>query len=237
MTDTAALNERPKAETLPYEAREAALLNGHYTPPPADRDGKTWVRTSVLVQADASKLYQMWRDVETAPAWHERIVAVRATGPNTFHWTMSEKTGSEKAGEERVGRGAADDTLEWDFEILADVPEKRIAWRCLSGEPSSAGVVTFEPAPGGRGTMVTVLEQFRVGKLSRLWEAITGRDYKQSVIENLRHFKALAETGEIPRAEPQPHGPRGSIGGIKRSLYGEEIATPPGIAAAGEEQK
>jgi hypothetical protein len=41
--------------------------------------------------------------------------------------------------------------------------------------------------------MVTVLEQFRMGKMARTWKAITARDPKQSVIENLRHFKALGQ--------------------------------------------
>jgi uncharacterized membrane protein len=194
------------------------MLNGHYAPPPEDKDGKTWVRTCVVVQADAKKLYGMWRDVEAAPAWHERIVEVRATGTNTYHWIMRDEPGETM--------------LEWDFEILADEPEKRIAWRSVSGEPESAGEVIFEPAPGDRGTVVTVLEQFRMGKMARTWEAVAGRDPKQSVIENLRHFKAMAETGEIPRTEPQPHGERGAVGSMKRSVYGEKIATPPGRSQA-----
>jgi uncharacterized membrane protein len=213
--DMAALAEKPKAEVLPQESGAAALLNGHYAPSPKDREGKTWVRTSVIVQAHPEKLYEMWRDVEAAPTWHERIVETRKTGSNTYHWVMKDEPG--------------DNVLEWDFEILADEPGKRIAWRSISGEPESAGEVIFEPAPGGRGTMVTVLEQFRMGKLARTWEAITGRDPKQSVIENLRHFKAMAETGEIPRSEPQPHGDRGTVASLKRSMYGEKIAIPPGI--------
>lgn len=213
-----ALAESPKADVLPDESGAASLLNGHYAPPPADKDGKTWVRTSAIIQAHPKKLYEMWRDVESAPAWHERITEVRATGASTYHWVMRDEPG--------------DKILEWEFEILADEPEKRIAWRSISGEPEAAGEVIFEEAPGGRGTMVTVLQQFRMGKLARTWEAITGRDPKQSVIENLRHFKAMAETGEIPRIEPQPHGTRGSVAGMKRSVYGEKIATPPGTAAA-----
>ena len=209
-----ALNEKPKADILPNESGTASLLNGHYAPPPTDEDGKTWVRTSVLIQALPNKLYEMWRDVEAAPLWHERIVEVRKTGANTFRWVMRDEPG--------------ENTLEWEFEILADEPEKRIEWRSVKGEPASAGEVVFEPAVGGRGTMVTVLQQFRMGNLARVWETITGRDPKQSVIENLRHFKAMAETGEIPRTEPQPHGPRGIVGSIKRSIYGERITTPPG---------
>jgi uncharacterized membrane protein len=213
-----ALSVKPQAETLPDEMGASSLLNGHYAPPPADEDGKTWVRASVVVQALPTKLYQMWRDVEAAPSWHERIVEVQTRGPETYHWLMRDEPG--------------DNTLEWDFEILADEPDNRIAWRSINGEPESAGEVIFEPAPGGRGTMVTVLQQFRMGKFGRAWEAITGRDPKQSVIENLRHFKALAETGEIPRIDPQPHGERGAVAGVKRAMYGEKIATPSGTSLA-----
>lgn len=215
-----ALAERPKADVLPDQSGASSLLSGHYAPPPADEDGKTWIRTSVVIQAHPKKLYEMWRDVEAAPSWHERTVEVRTTGAKTYHWLMRDEPG--------------DNTLEWEFEILADEPEKRIAWRSLSGEPESAGEVLFETAPGGRGTMVTVLQQFRMGKLGRAWEAITGRDPKQSVIENLRHFKAMAETGEIPRTQPQPHGERGVVGNLKRSTYGEKIKTPPGTSPGQE---
>jgi uncharacterized membrane protein len=212
------LAEKLHAQVSPNSEVEGGLLNGHYVAPPTDQDDKTWVRTSVVIQAHAKKLYEMWRNVEAAPAWHERILEVRSTGERTSHWVMKD--------------GHGDKVLEWDFEILAEESEKRIAWRSLSGEPRSAGVVTFGPAPGGRGTMVTLLEQFHTGKFSRLWETITGRDPKQSAIENLRHFKALAETGEIPRTEPQAHGPRGTGARIKRSAYGETIVTPPGSASA-----
>lgn len=74
-----------------------------------------------------------------------------------------------------------------------------------------------------------MLQEFRMGKLASVWESIVGRNPKQAVIENLRHFKALAETGEIPRIQGQPHGPRGVIAGIKESVYGEKINTPPGL--------
>jgi uncharacterized membrane protein len=213
------LTELPKADVLPVVSGAAALFNGHYAPPPADEHGKVWARTSVIVQAHPKKLYEMWHDLEAIPAWQERIVEVRKTGEATSHWVMRDEPG--------------DKVFEWDAEILADEPEKRIAWRSIGGDLENAGEVIFEPAPGNRGTMVTVLQQFPMGKLARAWEAITGRDPKQSVIENLRHFKAMAETGEIPRTEPQPHGDRGVIGGLKRSMYGEKITTPPGTAPVG----
>lgn len=207
-----ALKEKPYAEELPTTGAASMILDGRYLPPPDDKDGKLWVRTSVLVQASCKDLYAMWRNVEAAPAWQEQITQVVATGDHTSHWVMQSD-----------GK-----TIEWDSEILADEPGQRIAWRSIGGDSENAGEVIFEEAPGGRGTMVTVLQEFRMGKLASAWETFVGRNPKQAVIENLRHFKALSETGEIPRTQGQPHEDRGLIGKIKASAYGENIPVPPG---------
>ncbi len=190
----------------------AVSLDGRYLPPPTDGDGKSWVRTTAVIQADAETLYALWRDVESAPAWQEELQEVTKTGDRTSHWVM--RKGSK--------------TIAWDAEILADEPGKRIAWRSTGGDLENAGEVIFSPAPTGRGTMVTLLQEFRIGKLASFWETLSGRNPKQAVIENLRHFKALAETGEIPRTQGQPHGPRGTIGAAKASTYGETVAVPDG---------
>jgi uncharacterized membrane protein len=209
---TSALRERPNAEAVPNSGSAGVIVDGRYLPPPEDKDGKIWVRTAALVQANAQALYAIWRDVESAPLWQEQITRVVATGPKTSHWIM-----------ESDGK-----TIEWDSEVMADEPGVRITWRSIGGDSNNAGEVIFEEAPGGRGTMVTVLQEFRMGKLTTVWETLVGRNPKQAVIENLRHFKAFAETGEIPRVQGQPHGDRGIVGKMKESTYGEKITTPPG---------
>jgi uncharacterized membrane protein len=181
---TTPLTEKPAAEPLPISSGAAIIQDGRYLPPPADADGKIWVRTSALVQGEANDLYALWRDVEAIPLWQEEIASVVKTGERTSHWTMR----------------SGDKTIEWNSEVLADEPGRRITWRSISGESNNAGEVVFEPAPGGRGTIVIVLQEFRMGKLASLWETIVGKKPKRAVIENLRHFKALAETGEIRRA-------------------------------------
>jgi uncharacterized membrane protein len=206
------LNEKPNAEELPLTGSVGMIVDGRYLPPPEDKDGKLWVRTSALIQRDRDELYALWRDVKAAPTWQEQVTQVSVTGDRTSHWVM-----------ESDGK-----TIEWDSEILADEPGKRIAWRSIGGDSDNAGEVVFEEAPGGRGTSVTVLQEFRMGKLASAWETFVGRNPKQAVIENLRHFKALAETGEIPRVQGQPHGDRGLIGKAKASTYGETIPLPPG---------
>ena len=194
----------------------AVTLDGRYLPPPEDKDGKMWVRTSAIIQVDASELYSLWRNVEAIPQWQEQIKRVTQTGDKTSHWVMTK----------------GDTDIEWDAEILADEPGRRIAWRSIGGDLDQAGEVIFEPAPTGRGTMVTLLQEFKLGKIASAWETLTGRNPKQGVIENLRHFKALAEAGEIPRTQGQPHGPRGTIGSVKSSAYGEKIPIPEGTRQA-----
>jgi uncharacterized membrane protein len=207
-----ALNEKPNAERIPATGAAGMIIDGRYLPPPEDKDGKLWVRSSALIQRDRGDLYSLWRNVKEAPVWQEQVTQVVVTGDRTSHWVM------ESGGK----------TIEWDSEILADEPGKRIAWRSIGGDSDNAGEVIFDEAPGDRGTMVIVLQEFRMGKLASAWETFVGRNPKQAVIENLRHFKALAETGEIPRIQGQPHGDRGLIGKAKASTYAETIPTPSG---------
>lgn len=183
-----ALKESPKAETPPSESSAGMVLNGRYLAPPKDGDGKIWARATALVQASPHELYTLWRDIESAPKWRKMITDVIQTGPKTSHWVM--KSGDEK--------------IEWDSEILADEPGRRIAWRSVAGDSNHAGEVAFEPAPGGRGTIVVILlQEFRQSKEKTVAETIFSRNPKQEAIENLSHFKAFAETGEIPRTEGQ----------------------------------
>jgi uncharacterized membrane protein len=207
-----ALNEKPNAEALPRQSGASIIVNGRYLTPPQDRDGKIWVRTNALVNADPDKLYELWRDVESAPLWQEQIVSVTRITDRISRWVMQVK----------------DKQVEWDSEILADEPGRRIAWRSIAGDSDNAGEVVFERTPGSRGTSVTVLQEFSMSKLASAWETLTSRNPKQAVVENLRHYKALAECGEIPRTQGQSHGPRGLVGDAKASAYGEQIPIPMG---------
>src|SRR5580692_958955 len=82
------LTEKPNAEQVPFSASAAVVVDARYLPPPQDKDGKIWARTSAIVQADATQLYDLWRDVESAPKWQEQITSVRQTDDVTSHWIM-----------------------------------------------------------------------------------------------------------------------------------------------------
>ena len=207
-----ALMDREYAEPIATGTGASSVVEGRYAAPPEDKRGKQWVRTSVLVQADPMTLYTLWRDVDKASLWQETIIEARSTSDKTSHWTMS----------------AGDKNIQWDSEVLNDEPGKRIAWRSIAGDLENAGEVMFEPSPGNRGTQVTLLQEFGMSKLASAWRTLVDHNPKQAIIESLRNFKALAETGEIPRSHPQPHGERGIVGKVKRSMYGEQIPVPTG---------
>jgi uncharacterized membrane protein len=213
---TSPLSEKHNEESLLANSAASVILNGRYLPPPVDKDGKEWVRTSALVQSDPMSLYKLWHDIESTPLWQEHLTEVVKTGPKTSRWSM--KTSNNEDAK----------VISWDSEILADEPGVRIAWHSIGGDLDQAGEVIFEPSVGERGTVVTVLQEFRVSKMAAAWETLVGRNPKQGVVENLRHFKALAETGEVPRSQQDPAGKRGAIGDMKRSMYGETVPTPTG---------
>ncbi len=201
----------------------AAGHGSHYAPLPSSRrDGVTTAHAVQTILVEAQPLYELWGDVESIPLWQEHVVAVTRSGDKTSRWVMGNPEDPKAP------------RLEFDSEIYEDEPGRKIAWRTVAGQANDGveqeGHVTFEPDPAGRGTRVTLVQSTKLpgGAAAAIGAAIAERGPKQTVIENLRHFKQLAEAGEIPNVEGQPHGPRGLSGGIKRWMYGENNPTPPG---------
>ena len=200
---------------------DAKQSGDHYVAIPQEqKDG--WVhahaRQSILVEPQA--LYELWSDVEKFPLWQEQVVSVTSTGAKVSHWVM---------GNPEEENGAR---IEFDSEITEDKPGSKIAWRSTGGDVEQSGEVNFAPRRDGRGTVVTLIQHFKVGKLANAAASVAKRGPKQTVIEDLRHFKQMAEAGEIPSVKDQPHGPRGLSGGIKEWMYGETNPTPPGTSVA-----
>ena len=192
-----------------------------FTPMAQDTDeGKMRAHSVQTIAGDAHRLYALWHDVTLAPRWQEFVVSVTAVSDKVSHWVLGDPTDAD-------GK-----RLEFDSEIVEDVPGQAIAWNSITKGVEEAGRVTFEPAPGGRGTRVTLQELAKVpgGKLGTAVAALSKRTPRQVVIEDLRHFKQLAETGEIPTVVNNPHGPRGVIASFKERMYGENNPTPPGTS-------
>jgi uncharacterized membrane protein len=106
-----------------------------------------------------------------------------------------------------VAKGPAGVRVEWDARIINEVDNKVIGWQSLTGSSiSTAGSVNFDEDP--HGTRVTVHLQYHPpgGKLGAAVAKIFGEEPNQTIREDLRRFKQLMETGEIPTTEGQPSG-------------------------------
>ncbi|HEY8608521.1 MAG TPA: SRPBCC family protein [Noviherbaspirillum sp.] len=160
--------------------------------------GEIRVEKAITINRPAADCYRMWRDFENFPRFMKHLESVQATGDDRQHW---------------VAKGPAGSTVEWDAEVTADDPDRYLAWRSLEGsQVDNQGTVRFEPAPGGRGTIVRVVMSYRPpgGVAGALAAKLFGEEPSMQMDEDLRRFKWLIETGEIPTTVGQPAGPRGA---------------------------
>ena len=94
--------------------------------------------------------------------------------------------------------GPGGSVMEWNAEIINEVPNQVIGWRSVEGsDVVSAGSVNFDDAGPGRGTRVRVRLQYSPpgGKVGAVVAKLMGRDPATEIREDLSRFKALAESG------------------------------------------
>jgi len=155
------------------------------------------VRRAVTVNKPRSELYAYWRRFENLPRFMGHLESVTETGPGRSHWVAKAPVGMEAS---------------WDAEIVEEREGELIAWRALPGSQlDNAGEVRFVDAPAGRGTEIHVTLTYNppLGAVGALFAKIFGEEPEQQVREDLRNFKRVMETGEIPTIKGQPAG-RGS---------------------------
>ena len=188
------------------------------------QDGVVRAHAIQTINADPESLYKLWRKVELASRWQEYVISVEEKSATLSHWVIGDPEADPDS--------SAGKRIEFDSEIVEDIPGKKIAWHSVTEGVTESGEVIFEPTENNRGTRVTLQERVGVpgGSLGNAAAAVSKRTPRQIVIEDLRHFKQLAEAGEIPSVVGQPNGKRGFVGTLKSKLYGENNPTPPGTS-------
>ena len=150
------------------------------------------VEESVTINRPIADVYRFWRNFENLPRFmrHLESVAVREEGIS--HW---------------VAKGPAGATVTWDARIINEIENKVIGWQSLTGSTiATAGSVNFDET--AHGTRVRVHLQYNPpgGRLGAAVAWMFGEEPNGQVREDLRRFKALLETGEIPTTHGQPSG-------------------------------
>ncbi|MDB6159277.1 MAG: hypothetical protein JWO04_2983 [Gammaproteobacteria bacterium] len=155
---------------------------------------------TIIVNKTPRECYDYWRDLRNIANFTHRLETVAPLDERRSQWIM------------KVPGGAK---MEWIAEIIEDKPGERLRWKTAEGAPFKvAGAVNFEPAPGGRGTFVTLGMHYHTpgGAIGAALARFLGPDPFGEVRENLRRFKQLIETGEIPTTTGQPSGRRSLLG-------------------------
>jgi len=143
------------------------------------------VEESVTIARPVSELYRFWRNLENLPRFMTHLHSVERITDTLSRWQA---------------KGPAGSTVEWDAEIINEVPDQVIGWRSLEGsDVVSAGSVNFEQ--GGGGTRVRVRLQYSppLGKVGDAVARLLGADAATQIREDLQRFKTLVETGQTAR--------------------------------------
>jgi uncharacterized membrane protein len=167
------------------------------------------VDRAVTINKPAEELFRFWRNFENLPSFMDHLESVTQHDGNS-HWVVKGPLGKK---------------LEWDANISQERPNELIRWHSLPNSSiQHTGWVQFSPAPGNRGTVVRVHLRYEplLGKAGSALAIALGKHPEQMVREELRHFKALMEAGEIPTTRGQSAGPRGAKGKTYELLLGEK---------------
>lgn len=154
-----------------------------------DQKGIKVVKCCTINRAPV-ELFRFWRQFENLPQFMPHLLSVAQTSSTESHWVA--QIGKKKA--------------EWDAVIFNEHPNELIAWRTLEGSDiAHAGSVRFKPAPGNRGTEVTIAFEYEppVGKAAAFISKLFGKEPGQIVEKDLMRFKAIMETGEVPTTKGQ----------------------------------
>lgn len=155
----------------------------------ARRRGAVRIERVTTINKPVHEVYQFWRRFENFPRFMRHLESVERIDDRRSRWRATGPGGTR---------------VEWEADLLEDREDEWIAWQSLPGSQiQNSGSVRFSPAPGARGTEVRVQLQYSppAGRLGRGLAWLLGQEPDQQIHYDLRRFKQLMETGEIPLSD------------------------------------
>ncbi len=143
------------------------------------------VGRSVTIRKPASELYAFWREFSNLPKVMENVERIEPEEGDRSTWTIKAPAGQ---------------TVDVVTEITEDRTDACIGWRSVeSSTIETEGRVTFSPAPGDRGTRVSLTIAYDPpgGAVGRSLAKLFLREPEMQARHDLKRFKMLMETGEI----------------------------------------
>jgi len=141
------------------------------------------VERTIMIEKPSREIYDFWRNFSNLPKVLDHLESVTDLGGGRSHW---------------VAKGPAGTRIEWDSEIVNDIPGELIAWKTV-GEPDVAHAGSVHFTPSGSGTEVRFVMDYEppAGRLVAVAARVIGESPDQKIREDLRRLKTLFETREV----------------------------------------
>jgi len=133
------------------------------------------IEKSIEVNVPVTVAYNQWTQFEDFPAFMEGVTEVRQLDDRHLHWR------ADIAGKE----------MEWDAEIVEQVPDRRIAWHSISGTTND-GIVSFENIASDKTRVMLHLDYDPEGFVENFGDALGV--VSRRVEGDLRRYKDLLES-------------------------------------------
>lgn len=152
------------------------------------------IKTSVTVNKPRDQVYNFWRNLENLPIFMKHLNEVRTLDDRTSEW------------EAKVPGGIG--TITWQSEIVEDIPGEFISWISLPNSTiENVGSVRFNDA-GRFGTEIHTDITYRapMGTAGKRMAKLVNPFLSSIVKQDIRDFKRIIETGEVPIVNGQTTG-------------------------------
>ena len=152
---------------------------------------------AVMINKPRQALYAFWRDLKNLPLFMENVKTVELLESGRSRWIVA---------------GPGDRDIELTSEIIEDRPGEFIAWRASEeSDIDHEGWIEFRDNAFGRGTEVRLFISYDPpgGVVGKVVAKVMQREPRVQARRELRRFKQLMETGEIPTSKAPDAAPRG----------------------------
>jgi len=137
----------------------------------------------IRIDAPPQQVYELWRDPTSFPDFMPGVRSVEARGDH-WHWQVE-------------GPGAP---VDFDTEIVEDIPGERLAWKSVGGQVATSGAVRFDDRDGATDVEYAMEYEPPAGKAGEIVAKLFA-DPEDSVQRSLDAFKQIVEHDARPRSD------------------------------------
>ena len=132
------------------------------------------VAESIEMNVPVKSAYNQWTQFEDFPQFMKSVKQIRQLDDKHLHWVAN----------------VAGEVKEWDVEITEQIPDKRIAWRSITGV-KNGGVATFHKISDTSCRVMVQMDYEPDGALETLGDAMGA--VRMELRTNLSNFKEMLE--------------------------------------------